>query len=780
MALALPGLEPLTYSLPADMASRAAPGLRAEVPVGRRMMVGVITELRERTHRLCRPLSSILDDQPVLDDHLLWLTQWVSRNYLCGWGQAIWAALPPGLNRRQRRTVALAGGAEDCGDCSGIEAGILGLLKGRGPVSISWLSGKIGSEAGAALVGLERRGMITSGLEWSGGRDRARAGRWLVWSGAENCLKLPPARARLWDQLRQRGEIPSAEIKSAAAASWLAANGLARWERRELRDIPAAPAMEPEPEVLALSGEQQEAVDGISRGLEQAQFGASLVFGITASGKTEVYIRAAKRALESGRRVLVLVPEIGLVSQMASRLSRHFPQLGLWHSELSDGERYDVWRAAREGRLPLVLGVRSAVFAPLENLGLVVVDEEHDASYKQQDTDPLYHAREVALARAGRLGAQVILGSATPSVESYHRAKSGAYRMYLLGRRIGKSVPPRVELIDCRTPGSQAGILSERLAEAVRDKVSSGGQVMLLLNRRGFARALQCRRCGAFIRCRNCDISLTFHRDQDQVLCHYCGFRRRPPAVCPACGSEGLQARGGGVQRLEQDLGQLLPGTGLLRMDSDTTGRKGSHGRILSSFQRGESRLLIGTQMIAKGHHFPGVSLVGILNIDDILSLPDFRSAERAAQLLVQMSGRAGRGAEPGLVLVQTRLPNDRALGCRDLSAYRELLEGELEQRLPAGYPPYKQIALITVSAGSAASAGQKAGEVARLLAARHPEVEALGPAPAPIPRLRGRHRFQILLKHERLEPLLAAGRAVGRGDRTAAVRVDVDPASTL
>jgi primosomal protein N' (replication factor Y) len=215
-------------------------------------------------------------------------------------------------------------------------------------------------------------------------------------------------------------------------------------------------------------------------------------------------------------------------------------------------------------------------------------------------------------------------------------------------------------------------------------------------------------------------------------------------------------------------------------MDSDTTGRKGSHGRILSSFQRGESRLLIGTQMIAKGHHFPGVSLVGILNIDDILSLPDFRSAERAAQLLVQMSGRAGRGAEPGLVLVQTRLPNDRALGCRDLSAYRELLEGELEQRLPAGYPPYKQIALITVSAGSAASAGQKAGEVARLLAARHPEVEALGPAPAPIPRLRGRHRFQILLKHERLEPLLAAGRAVGRGARTAAVRVDVDPAGTL
>ncbi len=780
MALALSGTEPLTYSLPLDLAGRAVTGIRAEVPVGPRLMVGLITGFREKTHRLCRPLASLLDDEPVLDEHMLWLTRWVAGRYLCSWGQAVWAALPPGMNRRQVRTVELLRDPTGDGTVDAVEARVIALLRGRGSVAFPWLMERSGEGSTAAVERLERRGLVASGTEWRGGRSRARTQRFLVKASEGGGRRLSPARARLWEMVSGRGEIPSAEALPASAAAWLVAEGLARWERREVSRLPDASPLDPGPEVQRLTGEQQSAFDAVARGMERGGHGVSLLFGVTASGKTEIYSRAARLALEQGRQALVLVPEIGLVSQMASRMSRHFPGLGVWHSELSEGERYDVWRACREGRMPMVIGVRSAVFAPLGKLGLVVVDEEHDASYKQQEGEPLYHAREVAIARAKKLGVQMVLGSATPSVESYQRARDGVYRMHLLENRIGGAEAPRVELVDCRSGVSPDTTLSPALAAALKERTSSEEQAMLLLNRRGFARGVQCLRCGAFLRCHNCDISLTYHRAGDQVMCHYCGYRRAMPPACPSCGSDILRAKGGGIQRLELELAELLPGVGHLRMDSDTTARKGSHARILASFQRGEVRVLIGTQMIAKGHHFPGVTLVGILDIDGMLGLPDFRGAERAAQLLVQMSGRAGRGERPGLVMVQTRLPGAKALKAIDLSRYREMLEAELEQREQAGYPPYKYIALITVSSGRYEEAAKLAEETAERLRQNHREVEVLGPAPAPIPKLRGRHRFQILLKHDEMEPLLAAGGSVGRGGRGATVKVDVDPVTTL
>jgi primosomal protein N' (replication factor Y) len=779
VALALPGTEPLTYSLPESLSELAGLGLRAEVPVGSRMMVGVITGFREKTHRLCRPVSAILDEKPILDQHLLWLTQWVSQRYLCSWGQAIAAALPPGLSRRQSKIVSLAQeeAAVACGDS--LELRIIGLLQDRGRVALSWLLGRIGAGGQKALDSLVQRGVVVVGSEWRGGRNRPSTVRFLVPTMKKMEHGLTPARARLWELLGRCGELPSSKVASSSAA-WLVNNGYARWEMREENRIPQAVWSGAEQDVHILNEEQEQAFRGISDRMEAGGYGVNLLFGVTASGKTEVYLRAAKKAVEKGRQVLVLVPEIGLIFQMASRLSRHFPGLGIWHSELSEGERYDVWRSCRHGLLPLVVGVRSAVFAPLENLGLVVVDEEHDAAFKQQEAEPLYHAREVALARAEQLGIQAILGSATPSAESYHRARQGDYRMFTLSRRVGDSTVPDLKTVDCRTQKDSSQILSPSLVDALRERISSGEQAMLLLNRRGFATAVQCLRCGAFIRCRNCDINLTYHRTEDQTVCHYCGFRRSLPAACPDCGSEGLRARGGGTQRLELELKRLLPEAGLLRMDSDTTSRKGAHDRILSDFQQGKARVLIGTQMISKGHHFPGVTLVGILDIDRLLGLPDFRSAERAAQLLVQMSGRAGRGRRPGVVMVQTRLPEMAALHVSGLSDYRKMLEFELEQRRAAGYPPYKHIALITVAAGREAEAQKRAEETAAVLRRRHQIVEVLGPAPAPISRLRGRHRWQILLKHEQLAPLLEAGRSAGRGSRDISIRVDVDPAATL
>lgn len=778
VALSLPGTEPLTYCLSPDQAEIAAPGLRAEVPVGGRRMVGVITGLRDRTHHRCRPVSDILDSIPVLDDHLMWLTSWVAQRYLCSWGQAIWAALPPGMNRRQTLAVELAPAAAGL-SVAGAEARILDLLKGRGRVAAGWLLGTVGEGGREALSRLEKAGAVVIAAEWRGGVGRARCVRYLVRKQNGQVPKLTPARSRLWDELIRSGEIPSARLSSASAAAWLVKAGLASWERRELPRLPAA-APASEPEVLRLNAEQRDAWERIAGRMERGGHEVRLLFGVTASGKTELYIRAARMALERGRQALILVPEIGLISQMASRLARYFPALGIWHSELSAGERYDVWRACRQGSLPLVVGVRSAAFAPLEKLGIVVVDEEHDASYKQHDAEPYYHARQVVIARAERLGIQVLLGSATPSAESYHQAREGAYSLSMLGRRATGSEPPRVELVDCRAMSDRGRTLADGLAVALRDTVAAGGQAMLLLNRRGFARAVQCLRCGAFVRCRNCDISLTYHRGLDQAVCHYCGYRRTLPEACPACGSDGLQARGGGVQRLEQELGELLPGTGLLRMDSDTTARKGSHHRILSAFLKGEARVLIGTQMIAKGHHFPGVTLVGLLDIDGMMGLPDFRSSERAAQLLVQMSGRAGRGDQPGRVMVQTRQPGAAALTVLGVDRYREMLEAELEQRRQAGYPPYKNIALVTVAAGDCGEASGRAEEIVRRLRLAHPGVEVLGPAPALIPRLRGRFRQQVLLKHADLGALLAAGRSVGRGSGRVSVRVDIDPSSTL
>lgn len=744
------------------------------------MMVGVVTELKERTHLLCRHVSAVLDDEPVLDEHLLWLTRWLSQRYLCSWGKAIWAALPPGLKRRQTQTVFLSDKADCVSGLPGGEGRVLSLLASKGPLALSYVLAHVGPGGQGCLAALEKRGLVVVEARWRGGRERPRQRRYLVRTEGKDAPAMSPARASLWEKLKEAGEIPSGEVGSMASASWLIGQGLARWESREAGQPTQAAMQVEDAGDVRLTDEQSAALRGITSGMEGGGFGVNLLFGVTASGKTEVYIRAVRKAVDQGRRALVLVPEIGLVSQMASRLSRRFSGLGVWHSELSDGERYDVWDQCRRGRLEVVVGVRSAVFAPLPNLGLVVVDEEHDASYQQRENEPLYHAREAALARAEKLGIQAILGSATPSAESFHRAGEGAYRLHTLASRPGGAGAPRLHLVDCRGQQGRESLLSPALADQLRKTVSSGEQAMLLLNRRGFARSVQCRRCGSILRCRNCDISLTYHRQEDRALCHYCGFRMRLPAACPACGSGELLTRGGGIQRLEDELRKLLPGVELLRMDSDTTGRKGSHERILSRFGSGGARVLIGTQMISKGHHFPGVTLVGILDIDDLLGLPDFRGAERASQLLVQMSGRAGRGLSPGLVMVQTRLPGSAALGGLGLEGYRRLLEAELEQRRAAGYPPYKKIVLITVSAGSSDQAGGAAEGLAGRLRGLHPELEVLGPAPAPIPRLRGRYRFQVLLKHPRLEPLLEAAGSLGRGGGGVTVRLEVEPVSTL
>ena len=779
VALDIPGSEPFTYSLPQDLRPLAGLGMRAEVPVGKRRMIGVIVGFRERTHLLCKPVAAILDREPVLDDHLLWLTYWVSQRYLCSWGQAIWAALPPGLNRRQRTMAKLLPVSEPMA-LSLDEARMVDILKGRGRASLDWLRQRFGDGASKILASLEQKGMLSLDIEWHGGRERQSKERWLVKFKDEAPQGLSPARAKLWALLATKGEIPIREVTSKSAAAWLVERGLAAWEMRDSQQLPGPALSLPEAEVAELTEDQRQALQGVEENLAREDFSVSLLFGVTASGKTEVYLRAAGLAASQGKQILVLVPEIGLVGQMAARFKKHFPSLGIWHSELSAGQRYDVWSAARKQRISVLVGVRSAVFCPLPKLGLIIIDEEQDASYKQQDADPLYHARSVAFARARRLRIPVILGSATPSVESYWCARNGTYQLFTMPHRVSPWPQPELQVVDCRQAERTGSIISPDLGRAISREVAQGRQVMLLLNRRGYARSLQCSRCGAVLRCRNCAISLSYHRGEDIMLCHYCGYRQRSWTQCPQCGNPRLRTGSQGIQRLEEDLKKLFPGWPVIRMDSDTTERKGSHERILKTFQDGRAKILIGTQMIAKGHHFPAVGLVGVLNIDEMMALPDFRSSERVGQLLLQMSGRAGRGEHPGQVIVQTRWPQASIFISSLGQGYQQFLEEELRQRQEAGYPPFKNIVLITVAAADEEMAKQKAVALAGMISRKDPEIIILGPAPAAIPKLRGRFRYQLLLKHDDLSPLLEACRGLGRRERQVSIRIDTEPVSTL
>jgi primosomal protein N' (replication factor Y) len=485
--------------------------------------------------------------------------------------------------------------------------------------------------------------------------------------------------------------------------------------------------------------------------------------------------------VERGLQCLILVPEIGLTSQMVARVRSRLPSPAIIHSELGAGERYDIWRGIRDGRYPVVVGTRSAVFAPLQRLGLVVIDEEHDRSFKQSEGHPLYHGRDVAIYRARSCGAPVVLGSATPSAESYHHAREGKYRLFTLDQRVGGAAVPAIEMVDSRS--AESAILTPSLELALRDCLASGGQAMLLLNRRGFSPSIQCRACGQVLRCVNCSVGLSYHRTSNRLLCHYCGYARALDASCPQCRAPDLSARGVGIQRLHHELQALLPQTRVLRMDSDATASKGAHDRILSQFQEGRAQVLLGTQMIAKGHHFPAVTLAGIVSLDELLGLPDFRSEERVFQLATQMAGRAGRGRNPGRVLVQTMQPDAPLMRQIRDHDYRGFISQQLATRREAGYPPYSNLALVTVAAATPEDAQRRASAIAASLQDGRRGLTVLGPAPAAIACLRGRHRWQVLVKaserpvlHRCLEPVAAQRRP----EPGVTVTVDIDPAATL
>jgi primosomal protein N' (replication factor Y) len=547
-------------------------------------------------------------------------------------------------------------------------------------------------------------------------------------------------------------------------------------ERVEVEQLPASPTTP----ALALNSQQQQALATIVEQL--GRFQALLLDGVTGSGKTEVYLQATQEALTRGGQVLILVPEIGLTPQLLRRFRRRIAApIALLHSGLAAGERESAWHQARLARARVVIGTRSAIFTPMPELALILVDEEHDLSYKQQEGFR-YSARDLAVVRASRIGCPVVLGSATPSLESLHNANSGRYQALHLNRRAGEARAPTLELTDIRSRKLEAG-LSPPLLQAVGETLAQGNQTLLFLNRRGYAPLMVCRDCGWFLQCQRCDARMTLHLGLNLLWCHHCGSQRRPDPRCPDCGGEAVEPAGQGTERLEQTLARRFPDTSVIRIDRDSTSRKGSFEKRLEEIRQGDASILVGTQMLAKGHHFPSVTLVGILDVDQGFYGTDYHAMERMAQTIVQVAGRAGRAEQPGRVLLQTRHPDHPLLETLLRKGYREFAQEALHERKLAALPPYRFQALLRAEAHHPEPPRQFLDQVRQhLLADGLQHIEVLGPIPAPMEKRAGRFRAHLLLQspnRSRLQQLLAAKiPEIARFKGVGKVRwsIDIDP----
>ena len=750
-------------------------------------------------------MGDLLDAHPVVSPGMLDLCRWIADYYICPLGEALKTALPAGIHTDSGQRIALAHPV--CSPPDGVVSSrqkeVVDFLRSAGPATIRQIERRFGREGiRSAVYGLCRRGVLQSQQTMVAPRVEPKRERTveliprdLRWMEVEfpRIERRAPRQAdcirRLW---AAGGDLPSAELTSSGIGSGvlraLADGKIVRFGQREVhRDPYADQAIEP-PEDFALTSHQEDALGAIRRSLDDGAFRVHLLHGITGSGKTLVYIHAVRQALDAGRGALILVPEISLTPQTVRRFRAHFgDRVAVLHSALSEGERYDAWRQVREGRRPIVIGARSAVFAPLQNPGLIVVDEEHDTSYKQADPPPRYNARDVAVMRAKMEGIPAVLGSATPSLESYHNAGIGKFRLLSLPERVDARPLPAVTLVDMKKEGG--GIFSRPLREKVTDRLGKGERIILLQNRRGYAPFIQCTDCGTAIECPNCQVTLTYHSVGRRMLCHYCARTIPSPSACEACGGANLELFGIGTQRVEEALNAQFPEARVLRMDVDTTRRKGAHDRILEAFRKGEADILLGTQMVAKGLDFPGVTLVGVISADTSIHLPDFRAGERTFQLLTQVSGRAGRGEVPGEVVVQTYLPDGEAIQYARGHDFLAFAQFELEGRRSVGYPPFGRMALLLFKGRDEIEVARDAGACAEALRAEAPpDVEVLGPVQAPLSRLRGMYRWQVIIKAASHRKLGVLARQVlgrfGRGGRSrrsgVALGIDIDPVSML
>ncbi|MCA1626151.1 MAG: primosomal protein N', partial [Acidobacteria bacterium] len=743
--------------------------------------------------------------EPLVTEEIVRLTQWASDYYSASWGEVLKASLPAGINATTEQVYTITAKGRDellkISSANTIKAKVLYFLSENGQTSGREITKKFGvsqsQRALRELVKENRASVFQRTLTTKVKPKRRKVVRLLPpESHNENQKPFTEAQTRIIETLlAANGEIIFTDLiekadASASSINTLAKRGILEIVVQEIWRDPLLDIKLPEITDLTLTDEQSGVLLEIEKAIEKAKYKAFLLHGVTGSGKTEIYIRAMQMVLDKGKSAMMLVPEIALTPVFSRRLRAVFgDEVAILHSNLSTGERFDEWRRLRSGAARIAIGTRSAVFAPLQNIGLIIVDEEHDGSYRQNES-PFYHGRDVAIVRANFANAVVVLGSATPALESFHNSKNGKYGYLTLPNRIGNRPLAQAELVDMRLVFRSEGkdaIFSPQLLEAIEETHSRKEQSIILLNRRGYSSFVLCRTCGETIRCNNCDITLTFHKRESKLVCHYCNHRERTPHKCPHCESRFLYFIGEGTEQIEDILRRKFSSLKIARIDRDTTSRRKSFEETLMSFSRGEIDMLVGTQMLAKGHDFHNVTLVGVISVDAGLALPDFRSAERTFQLLTQVAGRAGRGRLAGRVLIQTFYPEHYVLQHASTQNYDDFYAEEIRFRKNLNYPPFVALASILIKHPNYNFAFDNAQILCECLQKSNTEKNCivLGPAPAPLARLKGEHRLQILVKARNRRDLretldFALSEAQEKFCDLRIVNVEIDPVNML
>ncbi len=798
VSLPVPLDQPFTYSLPDTLRHRVRVGSRLIVPFGTRKLTGVILRCHDDPPSVAaRDALRLIDSEPVLSAELMALGRWIAGYYCSPLGDVLRGMLPLSSEIRRGKIWTLTDAGRDAARQLLLDSSpddpllqILRMLEKR-PLSASYLA-KSMPLADKAIRALERKRFIVA-EEVQVERDplRAPSDRLRVElaapsNGPEPKFNKPERELRAFLELHP-GSHNLKELEDMVKHASAAARSLARKGMVSLK--PETVAMKAAIRARhELNPAQQAAFQQIHASIQAKRFQTFLLHGVTGSGKTEVYLTAIETALAEGRSALLMVPEIALTPQMAGQFfSRFGDRVAILHSAFTDVERTEQWRRIRSGAASVVVGTRSGVFAPVQNLGLVVVDEEHDGSYKQEE-NPRYNGRDVAIVRAQGAGACVVLGSATPSLESRYNAEKGKYTLLELPGRIESRPMPVVELIDMRQEFLETRkqqTFSRKLIEALGQRVESGEQTIVLLNRRGFSSFVACRACGERVQCINCSLTLTYHKRDRRLLCHYCGYAEKVPSQCPKCSSEHIYFLGIGSERVEEELHRAFPAARIARLDRDTVTGKRQYETILHDFREGNYDMLVGTQMIAKGHDIPNVTLVGVVAADMGLGMPDFRAAERTFQLLTQVAGRAGRGCLPGIVLVQTINPDHYAVRLAAAQDYQGFYEKELNFRRMMHYPPFTAMANVLVRSEKKEMAMRMSTELGLLLNPPPEKLRVMGPAEAPVPRLKNEYRYQFLIKaasRKALNELLQKIRnfAVEHKWGATALVIDVDPLTLM
>ncbi|MEN6462011.1 MAG: primosomal protein N' [Syntrophomonas sp.] len=774
------------YCVPDKLEDQVEEGKRVMVQIGKLMHEGYIVAVEQNCLKVgLKPVVKILDEVSVFDQRLLELAGWMAEYYVCPVSLALKAMIPRLLSKKKAWVIIPAVSREEFDNIN------LEINNNMELMERLWAEGEMSFSTAlkyttrSQLKDLETDGLIINTGSYKV-RQQFKAGyvyailQFDYYKDMPALSKRASRQAEIMELITNKGQVDCEYLDKCyarATINSLINKGYIKIEKKGIQQIDTR---------LVLTQEQEKALNIINMKIEAEYYEEILLYGVTGSGKTEVYIKAAEQTIKQGKGVIVLVPEIALTRHLVSSFNARFRNMAVLHSGMPPGERHDEWKRIKNGEIDLVLGTRSAIFAPLPAIGLIIIDEEQETTYKQEDS-PRYHAREVAIRRAQMDSAVFLAGSATPSVDTFYKAMNGKMTLVTIKERIGEAKLPRVTVEDLRKSfhNGEKNIISPYLQEKIEQTINRGEQTILFINRRGYAPITICMQCGSIASCPDCSVALTYHQDIDQNVCHYCDYRANIPNLCPVCGSTQIQQIGFGTQKLEEEVHSLFPGARISRLDRDTSTKKGAQNTILEEMKKHQIDILIGTQMVAKGLDFPYVSLVGVVDADGMLNIPDFRAAERCFQLIVQAGGRAGRGDYPGEVVIQSYNPENPVIQMAAQQDYFKFYQEEIKLRKLLHYPPFTNLLRVVINSDNEPDARKVCRDMAEyineIIDAREEDIQILGPAPCPISKIRNRYRYQVLVKCDNLLLICSIAQyIIYRGNNNTRVEIDINPLMTM